>query len=160
MLPIAAALGSTSPSGVIGGLTVRHAVRTFPWQFSPSLGERPCAIAHTLLRSHSAWPKAILRQLCCATSHSGSFLQLLWPLLTSGPLTATGSPQVMARCSAALPPNLPPRAYQTALLCCASSSLHVGVARIASLAGCLRFAPALCGSCPLARRFDYAALRP
>ena len=30
MLPIAAALGSTSPSGVIGGLTVRHAVRTLP----------------------------------------------------------------------------------------------------------------------------------
>ena len=30
MLPIAAALGSTSPSGVIGGLTVRHSVRTFP----------------------------------------------------------------------------------------------------------------------------------
>jgi hypothetical protein len=30
MLPITAALGSTSPSGVIGGLTVRHAVRTFP----------------------------------------------------------------------------------------------------------------------------------
>ena len=30
MLPIIAALGSTSPSGVIGGLTVRHAVRTFP----------------------------------------------------------------------------------------------------------------------------------
>ena len=28
MLPIAAALGSTSPSGVIGGLTVRRAVRT------------------------------------------------------------------------------------------------------------------------------------
>ena len=30
MLPIAATLGSTSPSGVIGGLAVRHAVRTFP----------------------------------------------------------------------------------------------------------------------------------
>ena len=30
MLPIVATLGSTSPSGVIGGLTVRHAVRTFP----------------------------------------------------------------------------------------------------------------------------------
>ena len=31
MLPIAAALGSTSPSGVFGGLTVRHAVRTLPF---------------------------------------------------------------------------------------------------------------------------------
>jgi hypothetical protein len=30
MLPIAAAFGSTSPSGVLDGLTVRHAVRTFP----------------------------------------------------------------------------------------------------------------------------------
>jgi len=30
MLPIVTTLGSTSPSGVIGGLTVRHAVRTFP----------------------------------------------------------------------------------------------------------------------------------
>ena len=30
MLPIATTLGSISPSGVIGGLTVRHAVRTFP----------------------------------------------------------------------------------------------------------------------------------
>ncbi len=30
MLPIVTTLGSTSPSGVFGGLTVRHAVRTFP----------------------------------------------------------------------------------------------------------------------------------
>ena len=30
MLPIVTTLGSTSPSGVFGGLTVRHAVRAFP----------------------------------------------------------------------------------------------------------------------------------
>ena len=48
----------------------------------------------------------------------------------------------MARCSTALPPDLPPRAYQTISLCCASSSRRVGVARIATLAGCLRYAPA------------------
>ena len=30
MLPVMTTLGSTSPSGVIGGLTVRHAVRTLP----------------------------------------------------------------------------------------------------------------------------------
>ena len=62
----------------------------------------------------------------------------------------------MARCSTALPPDLPPRAYQTISLCCASSSRRVGVARIATLAGCLRYAPALSGSCPSARGFPIA----
>ena len=39
MLPIVTAFGSISPSGVIDGLTVRHAVGTPAMQFSPSLGE-------------------------------------------------------------------------------------------------------------------------
>src|SRR6186997_2981055 len=49
----------------------------------------------------------------------------------------------MARCSTALPPDLPPRAYQPTSLCCASSSLRVGL---------------LSGSCPSARGFPIAFL--
>jgi hypothetical protein len=40
----------------------------------------------------------------------------------------------------------------------ATSTLRVGVASIATLAGCLRFAPALSGSCPSTREFPTAFL--
>src|SRR5690606_11319601 len=46
--------------------------------------------------------------------------------------------QVMARCSAALPPDLPPGAYQTPSMCCATSTRPVGL---------------VSGSCPSARSF-------
>ena len=66
MLPIAATLGSTSPSGVIGGLTVRHAVWTFPcssalrWVSSPvslfKRASRPRLISSATMASADFWP--------------------------------------------------------------------------------------------------------
>jgi hypothetical protein len=65
MLPIAAALGSTSPSGVIGGLTVRHAVRTFPcssalrWVRLPAILTCSFAlrlVSPTTMASADFWP--------------------------------------------------------------------------------------------------------
>ena len=118
-----------------GGTRIRLAVwrcrlvrpsrgRSPPHWFGPSSGES-------------------LRHLCRAHAHSGSFPRLLWPLLTSRPLTAAGSPQVIARCSTALPPNLPPQAYHPPSVCCATSTRRVGL---------------LFGSCPSARGFLLAFL--
>ena len=66
MLPIAAALGFTSPSGVIGGLTVRHAVRTFPcssalrWVSPPvslfKRASRPRLVSSTTVASADSCP--------------------------------------------------------------------------------------------------------
>ena len=66
MLPIAAALGSTSPSGVIGGLTVRHAVRTLPcssalrWVSLPvslfTRASRPRLVSSTTMASADSCP--------------------------------------------------------------------------------------------------------
>jgi hypothetical protein len=50
MLPIVTALGSTSPAGVVGGLTVRPAVRTLPlgsalrWVRPPAILTCSCAL--------------------------------------------------------------------------------------------------------------------
>jgi hypothetical protein len=53
-------------------------------------------------------------------------------------------PQGIARCSSALPPDLPPRAHQSTSPCCASSSRRVAL---------------LSGSCSSARGFDPATRR-
>src|SRR5690606_42101153 len=54
-----------------------------------------------------------------------------------------GSTPVRARCTSALPPHLPPVAYLTPSVCCATSARPVGL---------------LCGSCPSARDFLLAFL--
>jgi hypothetical protein len=73
------------------------------------------------------------------------------------------SPQVIARCSTALPPNLPPQAYQSISLSyvCAEAVLPVdGVVAIATAkcASSSHHVGLLFGSCPSARGFPIAFL--
>ena len=65
MLPIVTTLGSTSPSGVIGGLTVRHAVRSLPyssalrWVSPPAILTCSSAlrlVSPTTMASADFWP--------------------------------------------------------------------------------------------------------
>jgi len=55
------------------------------------------------------------------------WMRLLWLLLTSHGISSMGSPRVRARCFPAQPPHLPLRANQSTSLCCASSSLRIGL---------------------------------
>ena len=55
------------------------------------------------------------------------WMRLLWPRLTSLPIAPVGPPRVRASCFPTQPPHLPPRANQVTSLCCASSSLRVGL---------------------------------
>ena len=61
---------------------------------------------------------------------SGVFLArcaVLWPLLTPLRVAPLGSPHVRTRCFPARPPHLPPQRNRSTSLCCAYSSLHVGL---------------------------------
>ena len=97
MLPIAAARGSTSPSGVIGGLAVRHAVRTFPcssalrWVSPPvSLFKRPSCprlVSPTTMASADFWPNRS-RQISPGKS-------VMLPRATTA-FTSTGKPDDFA----------------------------------------------------------------
>ena len=97
MLPIIAALGSTSPSGVIGGLTVRHAVRTFPcssalrWVSPPvslfTRASRPRLISSTTMASADFWPDRS-RQISPGKS-------VMLPCTTAA-FTSTGKPDDFA----------------------------------------------------------------
>ncbi|GAA5479033.1 hypothetical protein Hhel01_02535 [Haloferula helveola] len=132
MLPAAAALVHASPSGVVGW-GVRHGVETL------LIG----SVLHRL-RPPAALLRFITLRLVLRLLRPPSFAKATADrLLTSHCPATVRSPQVMARCSAALPPHLPPRAYQTPSVCCATSTRRVGL---------------LCGSCPSTHSFPIAFL--
>ena len=108
MPPVATALTSAWPAGVIG-FGVRHAVGAFPFGSAlPDIESSGFFVYTGLFRPPARCP-------------------VRWPLLTPCPVAPAGSPQVRARCFSARPPHLPPRLGHTTLLCCASSPHHVGL---------------------------------
>ena len=151
-IPAAGALELVSPTGVIDWL-VSGGVD--PLLIGSAL-HRVKATARQRSRNREASQRsrrmsAILR----FRRRAAGFASLRSPsgLPAAGYVRFAPIPQVRARCSIALPPHLPPGAYQTSSVCCATSTRPVGVA-----CGGLRFAPALCGSCPSARDFLLAFL--
>ena len=117
--------------------------------FAPPLGAHPFGAA-------CGWLPRPSVLLTSARIAPGRFASLRSPcgLPAAGYVRCAPIPQVRTQSSATQPPHLPPGLKRTASLCCASSPGPIGVAF-----GCLRFAPALWGSCSLARGFRIAFLQ-
>ena len=108
MLPVATALTTAWPAGVVG-CGVRCEVKAFPIGSAlPDIESSGLFVYTGLFRPPARCP-------------------VRWPLLTPCPVAPAGLPQVRARCFSARPPHLPPRLDRTASLCCASSPHRVGL---------------------------------